>query len=128
VRRGAVVLAALAAVAVLPAAAFAQFRDASAAALPVATASLTAPTGVTSTCVAKGSVQVSWTAVADARSYQVYQRENNSSFTLVTTVAAPATSVTLTVPSNKDVTHKVVATAGPWVGPESALSNTVRCN
>lgn len=83
------------------------------------------PTGVTATAITPTSVQVIWTPVAGATSYQVDRRAAGGGFTLV---GSPATaSFTDTVPANAAYLYRVraVDASGPSTDSAPDLATTI---
>lgn len=113
----------------VPAVAAATFTRATAAAMPVASDTLTPPTNVKVTCAGAGHrITVSWTATADAYAtgYVVYRKRNGSeSSNSVSGGTTTSYTPNATVSSGTVVT--VAATYRNWTSNRSAGVTTSTC-
>lgn len=80
------------------------------------------PATVTATVASPTSITVSWSTVADAVKYYIFQQTNGGPSTYVGTVLAPGTSRTLTGLTPGTYTYTIVAAASD--GSESAPSSS----
>lgn len=93
------------------------------------TGSIAAPTNVTATAIATGTVRLSWTGVAVATAYDVYRRGAGGSFEFFTTYTLPAellgSTGTLTYdvvqPAGTSYLYKMRAVVGYTAGAESNI-------
>jgi hypothetical protein len=112
-------------------AAFASFTSASSAALPLATATVHAPSGVTVSvgCGSPATLSVSWTGASGitASGYAVSAIKNQTGHTDVDALPGTATSISFNIPNWTSYTVQIQAQYGSWTSATSSQSGSISC-
>jgi hypothetical protein len=112
-------------------AAFASFASAPGAALPIGTATVQTPGGVTVSvnCAPPTTLTVTWTATTGTTpdGYSVSAVKNQTGQTRQNTVPGTATSTSFNIPNWTTFTVLIQAQHGSWTSAAASQSGTISC-